>query len=211
MPASIQHISSDFDTISNTNLSPAQAQVIAAFARGRSITAAALEAGVHRSTIHNWLRDEPGFTTAVQLARAEYAAILNDGMRDLAARALETVRELLDDPQTPPAIRLKAALAVLERPHYPKEGWHLPERIESPQKQQVLQDLAEMEADLRAMGMADKADKMEAKAPQAEREDSPRIARSAPCPCGSGNKYKRCCGSASPGIVNPPFGIRAVS
>ena len=30
------------------------------------------------------------------------------------------------------------------------------------------------------------------------------IARGAPCPCGSGRKYKRCCGHNAPGIINTP-------
>jgi hypothetical protein len=201
MPASIHHNSSDFDTISNANLSPAQAQVVTALAQGRSVTAAALEAGIHRSTIHHWLRHEPAFMTAVQQARSEYAATLSDGMRDLAARALETLHNLLDDPETPPAIRLKAALAVLQRPHFPKEGWHLPERVESPRQQEVLDGLAQMEVDVRAMRMADQ---MESKAPQKETENAAPVARNAPCPCGSGMKYKRCCGSASPGKSTPP-------
>ena len=33
---------------------------------------------------------------------------------------------------------------------------------------------------------------------------SPPIARNAPCPCGSGNKYKRCCGVVSAGKFTPP-------
>jgi hypothetical protein len=194
MPASIHHNSSDSDTISTLPiLSPAQAQVVTALAQGRSVTAAALEAGIHRSTIHHWYRHEPAFETAVEQARAEYAATLNDSMRDLAARALETLRNLLEDPQTPPAIRLKAALAVLQRPHFPKEGWHLPERIESPRQQDVLDDLAEMEAAVRGTRMADQ---MESKAPQQETENAAPVARNAPCPCGSGMKYKRCCANS---------------
>ena len=28
------------------------------------------------------------------------------------------------------------------------------------------------------------------------------IPRGAPCPCGSGQKYKRCCGRDAPGVIN---------
>jgi hypothetical protein len=56
----------------------------------------------------------------VDEAQREYAAILSDGMRDLAALALETLRALLEDPKTPPAVRLKTALAVLQRPNFPQ-------------------------------------------------------------------------------------------
>jgi hypothetical protein len=123
-------------------------------------------------------------------AQREYIAILSDGMRDLAALALETLRSLLEDPKTPPAVRLKAALAVLQRPHFPARGWHLPERIEDRREQQVVDNLAEMKADYDAMRMTDA---MQASAQRNNQSEAPQTPRNAPCPCGSGLKYKRCC------------------
>jgi Helix-turn-helix domain/SEC-C motif len=182
---------------SSTTLSPVQAQVIAALAQGRTVTAAAQNAGVHRNTIYNWL-NEPTFQTAADEAQTEYVAILSDGMRDLAALALENLRSLLEDPKTPPAVRLRTALSILQRPHFPNRGWHLPERIEPPQEQQVVDNLAEIKADYDAMRMT-----------EAMQPDQP-IARCSPCPCGSGIKYKRCCGAASPGKRNPPNSAQGV-
>jgi hypothetical protein len=103
------------------------------------------------------------------------------------------MRNLLEDPKTPPSVRLKTALAILQRPHFPNRGWHLPERIEDRREQQVVDNLAEIKADYDAMRMTD-----------AIEANSQPIARCAPCPCGSGLKYKRCCGAASPGRVNLP-------
>ena len=221
------------DTTAPANLSPAQAQVIAALAQGRTVTAAAQNAGVHRNTIYNWL-NEPAFKTAVEGAEAEYVAILSDGMRDLAALALDTLRSLLEDPKTPPSVRLRTALAILQRPHFPNRGWHLPERIESPREQQVVDTLAEIKADYDAMRMteavsastppthspsvsegASPSDPIARNSPCPPNHDhNPSVsegtpaswptARSAPCPCGSGLKYKRCCGAASPGKRNLP-------
>ena len=209
----VHHNSSDSDT--NKNLSPVQAQVIAALAQGRTATDAARDAGIHRTTIHHWFRTAPLFKTAFEEAQREYIETLRDGMRDLAARAVETLRNLLDDPKTPPAVRLRTALAVLQRPHFPQPGWHLPERIESPREQQVVDGLKEIKADYDAMRMTEA---MEAKRPpthspsvSAGATSSAPIARSAPCPCGSGNKYKRCCGGASPGKVNPPNSAQGVA
>jgi hypothetical protein len=190
----------DSSTVPPANLSPVQAQVIAALAQGRTVTAAAQVAGLHRNTIYNWLH-EPEFKTAADEAQSEYVAILSDGMRDLAARAVETLRTLLDDTKTPPAVRLRTALAVLQRPHFPDRGWHLPERIEPPREQQVVDNLAEIKADYDAMRMTDA---MNASAQQQKPAEAPPTPRSAPCPCGSGLKFKRCCGSASPGKRNPP-------
>jgi hypothetical protein len=147
-------------------LTPAQAQIVSALAQGRSVTQAALEAGLHRNTVHNWLRNEPRFKTAVAEAQRDYAAAFQDGLHELAARAVDALRSLLDDPNTPPSVRLRTALAILER-----EEWRLPHPV-SPEP-----------------GEADQA----VAAP---------VARNAPCPCGSGNKYKRCCGSASPPVLN---------
>jgi AcrR family transcriptional regulator len=198
----IHHNSSDFDRISDNTLSPAQAQVIAALAQGRTITGAARDAGLHRTTIHTWFRDQPLFKTAFEDAQREYVATLQDGMRDLAARAVETLRSLLDDPKAPPSIRLRTALAILQRPHFPQPGWHLPERIETPREQQVVDTLAEIKTDYDVMRMSESLQK--AKQKQEEPPAAPPIARCAPCPCGSGNKYKRCCGKASAGKFTPP-------
>src|ERR1700716_15492 len=147
----VHHNSSEFDTISDKSLSPAQAQVIAALAQGRTITDAARDAGIHRTTIHHWFRTEPVFKAAFEAAQREYVETLQDGMRDLAARAVETLRNLLDDPNTPPAVRLRTALAILQRPHFPDPGWHLPERIEAPREQAVIDQLTETKADYHAI------------------------------------------------------------
>ena len=144
----------DSSTTAPANLSPAQAQVIAALAQGRTVTAAAQDAGLHRNTIYNWFHD-PAFQTAADEAQREYITTLSDGMRDLAALAVETLRSLLEDPKTPPAVRLRAALAVLQRPHFPNRGSLLSERIEPPREQQVVDGLAEIKADYDAMRMTD--------------------------------------------------------
>ena len=39
----------------------------------------------------------------------------------------------------------------------------------------------------------------EARRPQAYRRVEPKIGRNDPCPCGSGKKYKKCCGAAGQG------------
>jgi AcrR family transcriptional regulator len=220
MEAAVHHNSSEFNTISNAPLSPVQAQVIATLAQGRTITDAARDAGLHRTTIHHWFRTEPTFNTAFQEAQSEYVETLQDGMRDLAARAVETLRSLLDDPNTPPAVRLRTALAILQRPHFPNQGWHLPERIETPRQQQVVDTLAEIKADYDTMRMTEAMQARAAHSPSVSAgasdpqhtitpsvnegaSASQPIARCAPCPCGSGDKYKRCCGRASVGKFTP--------
>ena len=209
METAFHHNSSEFNTISDKILSPVQAQVIAALAQGRTATDAALQAGIHRTTIHGWFRDLPVFKTAFQEAQREYVETLHDGLRDLAARAVETLRSLLDDPATPPSVRLRTALAVLQRPRFPKPGWTLPERVETLREQDVIDQLAEVEADFRSMRMTEAlmAHEKQQQKQQEKQQQAPAstpIARSAPCPCGSGDKYKRCCGKHSAGKFTPP-------
>lgn len=59
METPIHRNSSDFDQISNASLSPVQAQVVTALARGDTVTAAACQAGIHRTTIHHWFETSP--------------------------------------------------------------------------------------------------------------------------------------------------------
>ncbi|MBL9122991.1 MAG: SEC-C domain-containing protein, partial [Planctomycetaceae bacterium] len=37
--------------------------------------------------------------------------------------------------------------------------------------------------------------------PQTVRNQGPRVGRNDPCPCGSGKKFKKCCGKAPPIIA----------
>jgi hypothetical protein len=189
--AAIHQISSDFAPIYPATLTPIQAQVVAALAKGQTITAAAREAGIHRTTIHHWHRTEPAFKTAVEGAQSEYVAALNDEMRELSASALSTLRSLLADPAAPPAIRLRAALAVLQRPKFPDQGWSLPARIEALEKPATKPEA-------------------EPSGPQNPPSTTPHLPyRSAPCPCGSGLKYKRCCaGHPIPTTHNPPPALK---
>jgi hypothetical protein len=109
-------------------------------------------AGVHRTTVHHWNRTSADFRAAVKLARQEFSAALDDQLRDLSSAALDTLTTLLTSPETSSAVRLKAALAVLERPHFPDTGWQLPEPVCSTREREVLEGLAEVRRDLMTKG-----------------------------------------------------------
>lgn len=143
-------------------VSPSQAKAIALLGQGYSITHAAADVGVHRSTIHAWLKTVAPFQAALKEAKKEFTERLRDDLRDLSGTALDTLRVLLAAEDTPPSVRLKAALAVLERPGFPDPGWHLPERVESPREQFILDGMADTEAEycrLRAIEKADRLDR----------------------------------------------------
>ncbi|MCW5982393.1 MAG: SEC-C domain-containing protein [Bryobacteraceae bacterium] len=189
-------------------LTPVQAQVAAALAEGKTVSAAARDAGLHRTTVHHWLRTLPEFTRSVEQARADYKNQLADELTELASAALATLRGLLEDSQTPPAVRLKTALAILHRPRFPDRDWNLPAPVESPARQRYADEMALLAADYKMMRMSDALDKAgatptaaatvpAASAPHAPTPPAP-TPRNAPCPCGSGLKYKRCCGRTAP-------------
>jgi hypothetical protein len=113
-------LSTPFET---GDLTPPQVQVVVALAQGCSTIRAAAAAGVHRTTIYHWMRASDEFRAAVDQARAHFAACLADQLDRLSATALGTLEKLLTDSQTSPAVRLNAALAVLERSG---TGWQLP-------------------------------------------------------------------------------------
>src|SRR5689334_5398566 len=97
------------------NLSQHQTEVAFNIACGASYTTAAKTAGVGRSTVYHWLAKDSNFTGAIQQAKAAYIASLRDQLRDATIKALNTITEIMDDRTAPAGVRLKAALAVLNR------------------------------------------------------------------------------------------------
>jgi hypothetical protein len=146
-------------------LSTVQLEAIAALATGQTILAAAGQTGVHRATVHNWLK-LPAFSAALDQACQDHAAEISARLSQVASLAIDTIRQILTDPNASPAVKLRAAIAVLDRPLFPKSA-AAPSQETSPK----------------------------AVAKTAPATDT---ARNAPCPCGSGVKYKRCCGTQAP-------------
>lgn len=98
----------DFST-----LSPKQLAAIRALAKGATVSAAAAAAGVHRSTIHDWSRNDIRFRAAIVESRHQHAQQITDRIRDLSDSALDTVAAILAAPKAAPATRLRAALAII--------------------------------------------------------------------------------------------------
>lgn len=95
-------------------LSPQQLTVICALSSGATMTAAAAEAGIHRNTIANWRRNSLPFQQALADAQYDRALHYREQAEALFDLALQTITELLADPETPAGVRLKAALAILQ-------------------------------------------------------------------------------------------------
>ena len=166
------------------DLNQPQLEALKTLAAGATVSAAAKAAGVHRSTIYNWCRDHAAFRAALTHSKIQAAEVIDDEIRDLAALALDTIRQLLQSEKTPAAIKLKAAQYLLAETIRPA--------------------MAEVRANLAAASIPQSE-------PASARPTAPQPApvrqistpRNALCPCRSGEKYKRCCGKAAPPVLYP--------
>ena len=165
MPFTAQ--STQFDT-----LTPIQIQVLQSLVAGLSISSAAREAGVHRTTVHLWTRTLPDFARALLTLRQQRADRVMDELGDLADLAINTFRQILSDDQASASVRLKAAIEIAKRVESQR-----PTVFFEPAIEKVHQDLSLAEVK------------------QPPKAASSPVGRNAPCPCGSPLKYKRCCGN----------------
>jgi SEC-C motif-containing protein len=175
-----------------THLTPSaiQIQIADALSHGASVAAASRAAGISRTTFYKWYKSEPDFVAVIREAQAEYVRLIRDRVNRLSHKAIARLDALLDDPKTPPAVTLKTALAILERPTFSDIHWSLPEPAQVPPE-----NLPENLTD-------------EPVPPEAPASEPAQLARNAPCPCNSGLKFKRCCGQKAPGLVNPSAAAR---
>jgi hypothetical protein len=124
----------------STQLSRQQIQVITALAKGGNVTDATREADVDRTTFYLWLRSDPAFQAEFNRAKLEQVQIMRAQIRSLADVAVATIREMPTESKIAPAVRLKAALAVIEAvgAHEPESiGATDPEEIEHAQSLEI--------------------------------------------------------------------------
>jgi len=185
-------------------LTPLQAGAAIALGFGLNLSAVAAEFKVHRSTLHNWLKN-PKFLQAAQACQAQFEHEFRTQLAMLTRRALETIAQILNDPNAAPSIRLKASLAIL------KQDWKLPRSTDFDTLSQPSESLRnEMPPDAQSAPVdtfrhpdSNEINNVrnemasEPPAPPAKPEPvrSNKVGRNVPCPCGSNLKYKRCCGS----------------
>jgi len=95
-------------------LGPEQTAVIAALMAGATVTDATKQANVDRTTFYLWLKSDASFEAELSRAKREQMDAMRAQLRGLADTAVSTVREMLNGPDVPAGVRLKAALAVLQ-------------------------------------------------------------------------------------------------
>lgn len=194
------------NTAPASSLSPVQQKVLTLLAAGVPLSHAAEQAGISRQTIYNWQNSTPAFAQSLEDAQSEYTDTLKDKLQQLSAKALDALNQIFDDPKAPSGVRLRAALAVLKRPASPyARGWNLPVSL-NPNAQLLQDEIDYLQAsekhyrltklDTNSRPPANPAPPPPPSAPSAQ------TPRSAPCPCGSGEKFKRCCGKDAPPVLH---------
>ena len=97
-----------------SELSPKQRKAVTALLSTGEVKAAAAEAGIHRDTLHRWLK-EPQFLAAVREAEADALDELSRLLVRLGRTAVATIAKAMSDPVTPAATRVRAADVALNR------------------------------------------------------------------------------------------------
>jgi len=127
-------------------LTATQECVVNALAAGSTLTDAAETYQLHRATIYRWMKTSQPFADALHRARAEFVLARRDDLFHLSNRALETLLAILDNPHSSPAVLLRTAMFILQRPQLPKKGWCMPEPAPDPDSNKLL-DSAILEQD----------------------------------------------------------------
>jgi hypothetical protein len=119
-------------------LTSIQQCVVDALAAGSTLTNAAETYGIHRVTVYRWMKTSKLFAEALHRARAEFVLARRDDLHHLSNRALETLLAILDNPNSSPAVLLRTAMFILQRPQLPKTGWSMPEPAPDPDGEKLL-------------------------------------------------------------------------
>ncbi len=191
-------------------LAPNQLEVLKALSSGLSISAAAEAAGIHRTTVHHWCRTIPEFRNTVDAVRQARTDAVRDAMHELLAPSLAVLTNILMDPSTSPSLRLHAAMAVINfnaaTPKTTTVKGITAETLsdlsyEAGVKQGIDYAAAQSEPESNEIHHNSSLSS-ENQSDESEPVRSPQTPRNALCPCGSGNKSKRCSGKNAPPVLS---------
>jgi hypothetical protein len=185
--------------MSDFQLSPQQLTVISALSTGASVTDTAAEAGVHRNTINNWRRNLTPFKHALADAQYDRALYFREKFEAQFDLAIQTLHNILVDPDASPSVRLKAALAVIQTaatPPAPKQ--QVPFEVRSFSAGTPVHNSAQSPApppppQSKPTPPVPPQPKPVHNSAQPIHRAYPKVGRNDLCPCGSGKKFKRCC------------------
>ena len=98
----------DHETPQNATLSPRQEHALAALLAGQSVTGAAELAGVDRTSVHRWLREDYTFQAALSGGKRELRDVVQARLMRVGEAAAEVVTAAVEGGN------VRAALAVLK-------------------------------------------------------------------------------------------------
>src|SRR4051794_13890859 len=100
--------------VASSGLPVDQERAIAALLTGENVTAAAERAGGARQTVPRGPAEAPPFTAAYTQARREIAEAVGQSLRVLSVESVRVLQQALTSPETPAALKVRAALEVLK-------------------------------------------------------------------------------------------------
>ena len=100
---------------SQSGLTAMQSEVMSALLSGETIKAAAELAGVDRSTVHRWLRDDWHFQAARNRGIDAIQTATITGLQALAQSALEVIQKAISDGDQHTAINVLKGVGLLSR------------------------------------------------------------------------------------------------
>ncbi|MBS1824618.1 MAG: SEC-C domain-containing protein [Acidobacteria bacterium] len=171
------------------SLTAQQLQVIQALSTGLSVTSAADAAGLHRTTVNHWSRHIPEFRDTLAAAKQAHIDITRDEMNSLARPAIDILRSIIEDESASPALRVRTALAIIKFVTTPEKP------VAPPKEPPAAEAPIHHNSSLSTQPETDES----VETPQVR--ETPQTPRNANCPCGSGAKYKRCCGKNAPPVL----------
>lgn len=105
--------------MAQTQLTPAQEQVIAAISGGATLQAAAASASVHRNTIACWRRSSMAFREGLNHAQYDKALFIREQAEAHLADAFAALHAILTDPKASASVRLNAAKYIIDKASTP--------------------------------------------------------------------------------------------
>jgi uncharacterized protein YecA (UPF0149 family) len=185
----------------NTELTPIQLTLLNYVTRGWSILQAAQEAPTANAdptelswaTVMEWNRTIPEFRLALDQAIECRALLSRERAYELSYEALQVLPKLLRDEKASTSVRLRASLAVIKMAthgmsKHGAEAKHKP----APEQQPQAEPKSETAENSEIVNKVHKAAQSQSVGLSVE------PGRNSVCPCGSGAKFKRCCGNPAP-------------
>jgi len=137
------------DPSQNENLSAAQLAALEALLRGETAAVAAAAAGVHRGSVHNWLRNDFAFQAQFNRERRDLQEQMTARLMRLAEKATAGVEHHLDDPDAAICMKVLTGLGLLSG-KLPPIGSDDPKELEHAKlRADDLRDVDRMLAELR--------------------------------------------------------------